>query len=140
MLPAISASHPELLCALAQLMFSSLFRRVYMMRESITMTKNRNRIRIPPTLCLSFTLVLLSGVNYCGLVDFSIVVEAKKNKNISGKGFALPRIPHDTADGDIPKVELHELDKFITDATSYLIKISHTKEQDSKFPGTFVVF
>ena len=37
----------------------------------------------------------------------------------------------------VPKIELEELNSFIEDATSYLIRINHSSTQDSKFPGRF---
>jgi hypothetical protein len=50
--------------------------------------------------------------------------------------FPLPVVPFDETDAGIDKL-LGELDAFVSNAVSYLVKISHTTDQDPKFPGRF---
>lgn len=54
----------------------------------------------------------------------------------------LPVVPYDgniNSGGDDKALSslLGELDSFVSDAVSYLVRISHTAEQDPKFPGRF---
>ena len=55
--------------------------------------------------------------------------------------FSLPVVPTDLLDSEQEKKALtsilEELDVFVSNAVSYLLKISHTPEQDPKFPGRF---
>jgi len=54
--------------------------------------------------------------------------------------FSLPVVPSESLDSENDKSLsslLKELDAFIANAVSYLINISHTAEQDPKFPGRF---
>ena len=56
--------------------------------------------------------------------------------------FPLPSVPYEdnnnVSDNEKSMAYLlEELDSFVQDAVSYLVKISHTAEQDPKFPGRF---
>jgi hypothetical protein len=64
------------------------------------------------------------------------------------KKFPLPIVPYDensnsfsnsvgVGDDEALASLLQELDSFVSDAVSYLVRISHTAEQDPKFPGRF---
>jgi len=67
---------------------------------------------------------------------FGLGVDAAKTSTKKKSGFSKVPYQRKTSKEDSASL-MKDLDTFIYDATSYLVRISHTPEQDPTFPGRF---
>mmetsp|Transcript_12831 Transcript_12831/g.26839 ORF Transcript_12831/g.26839 Transcript_12831/m.26839 type:complete len:179 (-) Transcript_12831:1826-2362(-) len=91
--------------------------------------------------CPSLLFLLLSGwiARSPSSLRLLSVAEASEERPLAGK-YALPRVPYfDEDEFLLSSVSslLKELDSFVEDAVSYLVRVSHKAEQDPTFPGRF---
>lgn len=94
-------------------------------------TKERRRIVTPRIFFWAFVIASLVGP--------ILILPAVKASSHEVK-FSLPIVPTDKNvldDEQALSKLLGELDSFVQDAVSYLVRISHSAEQDPKFPGRF---
>lgn len=100
----------------------------------------RRKTKANLTFCLFLILPLLSDVLTFQI--FPVVKASHSDSDRETHDFPLPIVPN--VDNDISfdnenalSSLFGELDTFVQNAVSYLVRISHSAEQDPKFPGRF---
>lgn len=102
-------------------------------------TTNRRRKTNTHQVFVSVTMIAPILLIFLGS-SFRFLPAVKASKD---ETFPLPIVPYDgVGDGDNNHEEdlsslLGEIDSFVTDAVSYLVRISHNAKQDPTFPGRF---